>query len=190
MYQRFKKRAALAVGTAAVAVTVSMTTSCAARADAAESGRHIPKPTVGMSREALRTYLHSPMARVAVGFYEALQSGRFTPFTDVLSKNWTDTPLGTGQGPGLAGWKSQIEYFHHALPDLRVHIDALYVDGRTVGVRETVTGTQDGSFLGVAPTKRHLTFRAADTHEVAGDRIVANWHLEDMLGAYQQMTAS
>ena len=147
------------------------------------------KVPVGLSAEARAEYNGSSVARVAVQFYIDIQSGRFAPFTKLLAKNWVDTPLSAGQGPGAAGWQSQIEYLHQAIPDLRISIDAILVQGDTVSVRETFSGHQDGSFLGVAPTGRLITFRAADTHTISHGRITDTWHLEDQFGAYQQMTA-
>jgi hypothetical protein len=41
----------------------------------------------------------------------------------------------------------------------------------------------------VPATGRTITFRTSDTHLIRGNRIVKTWHLEDLFGAYQQMTA-
>jgi steroid delta-isomerase-like uncharacterized protein len=126
---------------------------------------------------------------LALHFYPPFETGDASTLTDVLADDWVDVPLSPGQGPGREGFTPVITYFHNAFPDLELTIEEVTAEGHRVVVRTTATGTHRGEFLGVPATGRTITFRTSDTHLIRGNRIVKTWHLEDLYGAYQQMTA-
>jgi steroid delta-isomerase-like uncharacterized protein len=126
---------------------------------------------------------------LALRFYPPFETGDASTLVDVLADGWVDVPLSPGQGPGRDGFGPVIAYFHNAFPDLELTIEEVTAEGDRVVVRTTATGTHLGEFLGVPATGRTITFRTSDTHLVRGNRIVQTWHLEDLFGAYQQMTA-
>lgn len=58
-----------------------------------------------------------------------------------------------------------------AFPDLRVEVDPVVEEGRSVVVEWRFSGTMRGSFAGHAPTGRRFTLRGCEVFEVEDGRI-------------------
>jgi predicted ester cyclase len=84
---------------------------------------------------------------------------------------------------------AQIGEFRRAVPDYDVEHEDFVVGEDRVAVRNTVSGTHQGTFLGFEPTGRRITMRTLDIHQVRDGRIVATWHLEDYAGLLAQLSA-
>ena len=55
----------------------------------------------------------------------------------------------------------QTMAFRHAMPDYDVTHEDLIVQGDRVAVRNTVSGTHQGAFMGIEPTGKHIEIRTA-----------------------------
>jgi len=130
-----------------------------------------------------------PVADVVRAFYEPFRTGDTSAYDQVLSPDWIDIPLAPGQQQGPAGMAAQIALFRSAMPDYDVQHQDLLVDGDRVAVRNTVSGTHQGAFMGHAPTGRRIEMRTMDIHQVRDAKIVTTWHLEDFAGLIAQLTA-
>jgi predicted ester cyclase len=84
---------------------------------------------------------------------------------------------------------AQIAAFRRAMPDYDVKHEDLVVGSDRVAVRNTVSGTHQGAFMGHEPTGRRIEMRTVDIHQVRDNRIVTTWHLEDFAGLIAQLTA-
>ena len=126
---------------------------------------------------------------VVRAFYEPFRTGDTSTYADVLAEDWVDIPLAPGQQQGPAGMAAQIALFRSAMPDYQVTHEDLLVDGDRVAVRNTVSGTHQGAFMGHQPTGRRIEMRTMDIHQVRNGRIVTTWHLEDFAGLMAQLTA-
>jgi predicted ester cyclase len=73
------------------------------------------------------------------------------------------------------------------MPDYAVTHEDLIVGGDRVVVRNTVSGTHRGAFMGHQPTGRRIEMRTMDIHQVRDGRIVRTWHLEDFAGLLAQL---
>lgn len=58
-----------------------------------------------------------------------------------------------------------------AFPDIHVAEEQLVADGDLVAARVTISGTQDGAFMGLAATGRAVSFQGSEMYRVTGDRI-------------------
>lgn len=122
-------------------------------------------------------------------FYEPFRTGDTAVYGEVLAPDWIDVPLAPGQEQGPAGMVEQIAAFRHAMPDYAVTHEDLVVQGDKVAVRNTVSGTHQGAFMGIQPTGRRIEMRTMDIHQVRDGRIVVTWHLEDFAGLMAQLNA-
>jgi predicted ester cyclase len=127
---------------------------------------------------------------VVRAFYEPFRTGDTTVYSEILANDWIDIPLAPGQEQGPSGMAAQITAFRRAMPDYNVTHEDLIVGGDRVAVRNTVSGTHQGAFMGHEPTGRRIEMRTMDIHQVRDNRIVATWHLEDFAGLMAQLTAS
>jgi predicted ester cyclase len=131
----------------------------------------------------------SDITAVVLAFYEPFRTGDTTAYGEILAHDWIDVPLAPGQEQGAAGMAAQIAMFRQAMPDYDVTHEDLVVGGDRIAVRNTVSGTHQGAFMGHQPTGRRLEMRTMDIHQVRDGRIVATWHLEDFAGLMAQLTA-
>ena len=94
---------------------------------------------------------------------------------------------GPNHAPGAEGVKAVIASLRRAFPDFHLAIDDLAVDGDTVWLRMTGTGTNDGPFMGHPPTGRAMRTDVFDALRVENDSLVEHWGVPDRLGILLQL---
>lgn len=76
-----------------------------------------------------------------------------------------------------------------AFPDLVWTVDQMVAEGDTVAIRYTMTGTQRGTFAGVAATGKPVTAQSMAFYRMANGKIVEERAQLDMLSLLQQLGA-
>src|SRR4051812_22494142 len=116
-------------------------------------------------------------------FHEVWNEGK----TDIVLKHTAPNLIATGQGEAGATVKSPQEFLEFvtkmrgAFPDLHVTVeDAFGADDKVV-VRWSVAGTHTGSHLGIAPSRKRVTFTGITIAKFSGDKIVEGWDSWDQL---------
>ena len=87
---------------------------------------------------------------------------------------------------GPEGFKQYVTMIRTAFPDLHFTVKDQIAEGDKVATRWTVTGTQQGQFMGIPPTGKHSTVTGITISRIADGKIVeerSNW---DALGMLQQ----
>jgi len=74
-----------------------------------------------------------------------------------------------------------------SVPDLDWSIRDIMVSGDRVIVRGEATGTPVGEFFGARPTGRGFKTMALDVFTVRGDKLASAYHVENWVGAIQQI---
>ena len=92
-----------------------------------------------------------------------------------------------GLPPGLEGGKRAHQMTVASFPDLHYHIDELVAEGETVVERFTITGTQQGDFMGLPPTGRPTRFAGVSFFRLKAGKIVEHWGLQDGLTLMVQL---
>lgn len=106
---------------------------------------------------------------------------------EAVTPDWADIPLAPGQAPGPEGIKPIIQAFGAAFPDVQIVIhDMIQLPGQ-IAVRAEITGTHQGTFMGIAPTGKVVGIRLHEIHHLDGERITTTWHMEDWLGLFMQL---
>ncbi|HET9755280.1 MAG TPA: ester cyclase [Candidatus Limnocylindrales bacterium] len=72
-------------------------------------------------------------------------------------------------------------------PDIKVSIDDIMAAGDVVAYRMTVSGTDTGEFLNVAPTQRPVSVTGFGWVRVRDGKIAEHWGLIDELGILDQI---
>jgi predicted ester cyclase len=62
-----------------------------------------------------------------------------------------------------------VTYFA-AFPDFKIDQEILLIDGDNAAQLCRATGTDNGGFMGMAPTRRKITFRVGLFHTLVGKR--------------------
>ncbi|MEG3129378.1 ester cyclase [Pantoea cypripedii] len=106
---------------------------------------------------------------------------------EAVTPDWDDIPLAPGQTAGPAGLKPIIREFIHAFPDVQIIIhDLIQLPGQ-IAVRAEITGTHQGTIMGIEATGKSVSFRLHEFHQLNGERITTTWHMEDWFGLFMQL---
>lgn len=96
----------------------------------------------------------------------------------------TPLPIAT---TGTQAMKEVLAVLHRAFPDINVHIEDVIAEGDKVVTRNTVTGTHQGEYMGIAPTGRSITYKEILIARFAEGRIAETWAVVDVLSQMRQL---
>jgi len=74
-----------------------------------------------------------------------------------------------------------------AYPDLHVTIEDLIAEGDKVVIRNTVSGTHQGEYMGIPPTGKSVTYNEIFVARFADGRIAETWGVVDVLSQMRQL---
>lgn len=90
---------------------------------------------------------------------------------------------------GREALKETIAMFREGTPDLTKAVDETYVDGDTVVVTYTATGTHEGEIMGIPPTGRSIEVEGVFVYHVEDGTLVEGRDVWDAFGLLQQIGA-
>lgn len=130
------------------------------------------------------------LARAAIAVWRSGdESGAGTVFAPGYVMHQHQDPDGEGDLT-LAALLRFVLRFRQAFSDLQERIDLQIAEGELVATRFTAAGTHSGSYQGIAPTGRRLSWSGMVIDRITEGRIVESWGTWDMLGMLQQMGAT
>lgn len=119
---------------------------------------------------------------------DGFNQGDLSVADEVISPAFVEhQDFGPDHAPGAEGAKAVIVSLRRAFSDFHLAIDDLVADGDTVWLRMTGTGTNDGTFMGHAPTGRRMRTVVFDVLRVEDGRLVEHWGVPDRLGTLFQL---
>ena len=74
-----------------------------------------------------------------------------------------------------------------AFPDLHYTVEDMVAEGDKVVTRLTLSGTQQGAFMGIPATGKHATVSDIEIFRITGGKAVETWVQVDFLGLLQQL---
>ena len=98
-----------------------------------------------------------------------------------------DSPLAGGPATGREAIERLYMTYFLAFPDFKFEQDALLIDGENVAQLGRISGTDNGGFMGMAPTHRRITFRVGFFHAMQDGRIVRERRVYDFTGLLIQV---
>lgn len=101
---------------------------------------------------------------------------------DVLIR--TPLPIGT---TGAQALKEVLTALHRAFPDLHIMIEDMIAEGDRVVSRNTVTGTHQGEYMGLAPTGRSITYQEILIARFVNGRVAETWAVVDVFSQMRQL---
>jgi steroid delta-isomerase-like uncharacterized protein len=120
-------------------------------------------------------------------FAEAVNTGKFDLFNEVVSIENIDHDPAHGQVPGPEGYRAFFSKLRSAFPDLSVTLETMVADDESIAIAYTLTGTQSGSFMGIAPTGKKMKIRGMQISKFKDGKMVERWGSSDELGMLQQL---
>jgi predicted ester cyclase len=120
--------------------------------------------------------------------YEAVNQHNLSSFIDeFIDPNQVDHSAPPGLPGGVEGARQLAGMFLTAFPDLHFTVEDMIAEGDKVVARITMSGTQQGAFMGIPPTGKHVAWTLIDINRVAGGKSVEHWSEMDALGLLQQL---
>ena len=104
---------------------------------------------------------------------------------EVISKSHAlNDPTFTGSAVGPAAYRTQVQRFVGAFPDLRFSVEEYICEKDKVVAAWTITGTHKGEVFGIAPTNKKVSVPGITIHQLAGGKILdsqAMWDVHDLM---------
>ncbi len=129
---------------------------------------------------ALETHCSSPVEKANLQRYLALadamwNGGDLGRAPDFFAPDfvWHDAPA--GMPPGPAPMRRMIEDLRTALPDRKVATEFVLCADDMVMVKQRLTGTNTGPFLGRAPTGKAHAVWHTETYRFRDGKLVEQW---------------
>lgn len=121
-------------------------------------------------------------------FYdEVINKKNLAAIDEFVDPHVIDHALPPGMPGGIEGMKQVNALYFDAFPDTHFRVEDTIAEGEVVVARLTISATQQGAFLGLPPTGKHVTVTGITIIRCANSKIVEHWNETDMLGLWQQL---
>ena len=90
---------------------------------------------------------------------------------------------------GAQALKLVFTTLNRAYPDVHVTVEDMIAEGDKVVMRNSVTGTHDGEYLGIQPTGKSVTYNEIFIFRFRNGRIAETWGVVDVLAQLRQLGA-
>ncbi|WP_295792671.1 ester cyclase [Mucilaginibacter sp.] len=90
---------------------------------------------------------------------------------------------------GPEGYLSIVGMMRGGFSDVQWYLDELIVEDDNVAARFTMTGTHDGAFFGVPPTRKSINIRAINIYHLQNGQVVEEFSAPDLIGLLGQIGA-
>ena len=119
---------------------------------------------------------------------ELIEKGDVQNAEKYFSPNWENHDPSLPLMNGLEGAKQLIGLWS-AFSDKKITIEDSIAEGNLVAAHFIVTGTQTGTFMGIAPTGKTIRMTATGIFRIVDGKSTDNWVNIDALGLLQQLGA-
>jgi predicted ester cyclase len=118
---------------------------------------------------------------------EVASNGNYDALDEILAPDFVDHDPAPDQDPGVEGLKGFFRMMRSAFPDLKAEAIELVADNDKVAMSYTLSGTQNGKFMGVDPTGKSFKVTALQLARFEDGRCVERWGSTDELGILKQL---
>ena len=87
----------------------------------------------------------------------------------------------------LTAWRELIGGFHAGFSDTQIEVLAQIAEGDLVATRWRFTGTQTGTYLGLAPTGKTISWTGMQIDRFSDGKIAETWVNWDMYSMFEQL---
>lgn len=120
-------------------------------------------------------------------YQEIYNSNDLEALSEVVSQDLLTPKIMSGIPTGIEGAKAAHRIMLAGFPDYQTIIDDLIAEGDKVVARITMSGTNTGSFMGMPPTGKQVSFTGIYIARIANGKIVEHWGEEDGVSLLQQL---
>ncbi|MEX0875608.1 MAG: ester cyclase [Actinomycetota bacterium] len=98
-----------------------------------------------------------------------------------------DRPGGLPSPQGIEGIREFFKGIVAAFPDFKAVIEDQIAEGDKVVTRKTISGTNQGEFMGIPPTGKRMEVPVIDVFRVVDGKCTDHWSVVDQMGMMQQL---
>ena len=122
-------------------------------------------------------------------FYdEVWNNGNLDIAEEIFAVDYVRHDLRPGVAPpGPEGQKAVARLFRSAFPDVLLTVNLMIAEEHTVVARWTIEGTHSGTWAGIPPTGRRVSFTGVNIFRFSEGKVVEIWNHRDDLGLMQQL---
>jgi len=131
---------------------------------------------------------------VIVEFYKAVQSAELESLGSFFTEVYEIQDVGTMKdikkshiSETSSNIEERIKYLREALPGFEIEVNELIAEGNKVFANVTMTGAQEGAFLGIEPTGKIITMQSFVIFTLEQGKIKKALELWDELSVMKQM---
>jgi steroid delta-isomerase-like uncharacterized protein len=125
--------------------------------------------------------------KIVQRYQEIYNSNDLDSLTEVVSEDLLTPKIMPGIPTGIEGAKAAHRIMLAGFPDYQTSIDDIFAEGDKVAARITMSGTNSGSFMGIPPTGKHVSFTGIYIARIANGKIMEHWGEEDGVSLLQQL---
>jgi predicted ester cyclase len=145
-------------------------------------------PTHGKGERIVTSTGTDETTRTAIQhLYKAFSEKDINALRKAVTADWLYIPEPPGAAPGPDQMIPLFRNMEKAIPDMKIEIIDLLVQGDRAAIRAQVSGTQRGELMGIAATSKPVRFAIHSFHEMRGPLVAKTWHLEDWLDVFRQL---
>lgn len=122
-------------------------------------------------------------------FAEAVSTGNFDLFDQVVSPDCVDHDPAPGQVAGPAGYRMFFGGMRAAFPDMQVALETAVQDEDTIAFAYTLTGTHTGPLQGIPASGKKIKIRGLQISKFKEGKMTERWGSSDELGLLKQIGA-
>ena len=120
-------------------------------------------------------------------YQDIYNSNNLEALTEVVSEDLLTPKIMAGVPQGIEGAKAAHQIMLTGFPDYQTVIDDLIAEGDKVAARITMSGTNKGSFMGIPPTGKFISFTGMYIARIANGKIEEHWGEEDSASLLTQL---
>lgn len=120
-------------------------------------------------------------------FAERINAKDLNSALTLFSPNYVEHAAAPGMPAGVEAVRAYFSMLFAGFPDGQATILDLIAEGDQVVMRASSEGTQTGSFMGIPPTGKHVTWSFIDITRIADGKIVEHWNETDQISLMQQL---
>jgi predicted ester cyclase len=119
-------------------------------------------------------------------FNEGINERKFQIFDGLISDKFINH--GVPNAPtGPKGFKDIVQQFIDSFSDMKIVNEEIVGDGDTVATRGYMTGTHNGTFMGIAATGKKIKMDYIDFWKLNNGKCIENWVQMDIAGVFKQI---
>jgi predicted ester cyclase len=120
---------------------------------------------------------------------EVINTGNIDEIEKFIAPNYVEVHEGTRHPIGIEGAKRHILGVRQTYPDLHLTVEQQIAEDEWVATCITARGTHKGSWLGIKPTGKAVSFTGVNINRVVDGRIVEHSGAANLLGPLLEIGA-